>query len=65
MPKRNTKNMLYLQQSPAQILQEIKTFWLLISIYNIYRKQTPTKIDKGNVNVQQNNQQINNPQILF
>lgn len=52
MPKRNTKNMLYLQQSPAQILQEIKTFWLLISIYNIYRKQTPMKIDKGNVNVQ-------------
>ena len=52
MPKRNTKNMLYLQQSPAQILQEIKPFWLLISIYNIYRKQTPTKIDKDNVNVQ-------------
>ena len=45
--------MLYIQQSPAQILQEIKTFWLLISKYSIYWKQTRTKGGKDNVNVQQ------------
>ena len=44
--------MMYLQQSPAQILQEMKTFWLRTSIYSIYRKQNSTKIGKDNVNVQ-------------
>lgn len=59
--------MLYLQKSPTQILQEIKTIWALISIYRICRKQTPTKSGKDTVKVQEKekNQQINNSQVRF